>query len=687
MLLRRILFTTWAILIAASACAQEWSGPVRGSWVRPDGRAQAGDVTLASPGGAGCEIVVTADEHTAVRQAAAFLASDIEKISGHKPPIVVQPSGQRVAIRLVTLGQGRNVPADISRQRLDGKWEAYQVRTIANAVWLVGSDFRGTAFAAYTLSERLGIDPLYLWTGYTPAKQPTLVLKLTDFIADPPTFKYRGFFHDDEDILPRPFDEKGYPLQTGTVPRVWYERFFETALRLRFNMVAPYVRVQRPFEIQKTASDWGLIYTSHHYDTLVSNPWGFQRFGLAAARSAGTDWDWFNNRQGLLNFWRGGVLENRDLDVYWPVGLRGTQDRSYTFPDGTSDDVKNKAYREAIDAQVDMVKSLLPKDKTPLFHFTLYTEMLPQYLTGTLDVPGDVTIVWTDDNDGRMRALPTAQDRWKHGVYYHLAYFSTNTQRTKQISHLITPMRVEEEFRKIVDAGATEYMLVNVSELREFVMEARMLAEITWDAKTAFAKPDAATRFVDWWSREYFGDAIAADVARAYRDYYELLPSWDQIAVGANAVVQSLGALEAKLSNRTLPQPQSDIRASLTGRRAAYGRVLQSMGETAAKLTGERRQFFSEHVMFPLLVDARQTAAALNLQNALAAADPSETRLQSILAWWELRALEGDIRDAERAPFEDWYRQTWIRDENSPYNVHRSYQRTLSFLIEHYLRP
>jgi hypothetical protein len=435
----------------------------------------------------------------------------------------------------------------------------------------------------------------------------------------------------------------------------------------------------------------------------VSNPWGFQRFGLAAARNAGTDWDWFNNREGLLNFWRGGVMENRDLDVYWPVGLRGTQDRSYTFPDGTSDDVKNKAYREAIDAQVEMVKRLLPKDKTPLFHFTLYTEMLPQYLTGRLDVPSDVTIVWTDDNDGRMRALPKAKDQWRHGVYYHLAYFSTNTQRTKQISHVITPMRVEEEFRKVVDAGATEYMLVNVSELREFVMEARMLAEITWDAKTAFAKPDAANRFVDWWSREYFGDAVAADVARAYRDYYQLLPSWDQIAVGANAVVQTLAALDARLSGGTRSAQPASSRVSAEGpqpttppvvdpallqlRAAAYGRLLTDMGDTAAKLTGERRQFFSEHVMFPLLVDARQTTAALSLQKALAATDPSDTRLQSILAWWELRALEADIHDAERAPFEDWYRQTWIRDKDSPYNVHRSYQRTLSFLIEHYLKP
>src|SRR5262249_30467242 len=154
---------------------------------------------------------------------------------------------------LVTLTDAAVLPQGIARQKLAGQWEAYQVWTTNNAVWLVGSDFRGTAFAAYTLSERLGIDPLYLWTGYEAEKRSTLILKQTDFFTGPPTFKFRGFFHDDEDILPRPFDENGYPLQTGTVPRLWYERFFETALRLRMNMVAPYVRVQRPYEIQKMA--------------------------------------------------------------------------------------------------------------------------------------------------------------------------------------------------------------------------------------------------------------------------------------------------------------------------------------------------------------------------------------------------------------------------------------------------
>lgn len=684
-----------ALITAAPARAQEWSQPVRGSWVEADGVARNGDVVLAGAG-AGCEIVVAATEHSAVQQAARFLAGDLEKITGVGVPIVRRPSGRRAAIHLVTVTGGRLLPAAIGRRRLQGQWEAYDIHTIGNAVWLTGADFRGTAYAAYTLSERLGIDPLYIWTGYAPVRRTTLVLRRTDFHADPPTFKYRGFFHDDEDILPRPFDENGYPLQTGTVPRVWYERFFETALRLRMNMVAPYVRVQRPFEIQKLASDWGLVYTSHHYDALVSNPWGFTRFGLAAARHAGTDWDWFRNRDGLLNYWRGGVLENRQLDVYWPVGLRGTQDRSYTFPEGTSEEVKNKAYRDAIDAQVRMVKQLLPAGKTPLFHFTLYTEMLPQYQSGKLDVPRDVTIVWTDDNDGHMRALPQQKDQWKHGVYYHLAYFSTTTKLTKQISHLVTPMRVEEEFRNIVNAGATEYMLVNVSELREYVMEARLLAEITWDARTAFAQPDGGDRYVRWWSREYFGAEAADEAARAYRGYYQMLSSWDQIAVGANAVADALTKLATGRSGRPGPDsgggatntpPAGDVVSTLERRSAAYDSLLQQVAAAGARMNTEQQQYFYEHVTFPLLVDARQTSAAVKLYRALGEADPAAAKRWSLLAFDDLKALEDDIRRAERPPFENWYRKTWIRNDDSPYNVHRSYERTRAYLVANYLKP
>src|SRR5438552_10555988 len=245
----------WLVPAGGAAQADPWAAPVGGSWVRT-GPGGGGAVVLASRD-SGDEIVVGAAENLNVRQAAVFLAGDIEAISGYRPPIVTTPiptpPAGRTSIRLVTVGNG-TLPAAIDAGTLRGQWEAYRVVTAPRTVWLVGSNPRGTAFAAYTLSERLGVDPLYLWTGYVPEHRDPLILKDTRFAQGPPAFRYRGFFHDDEDILPRPFDARGYPLQTGDVPLAWYRRFFETALRLRMNMVAPYVRVHRRFEVQQLAS-------------------------------------------------------------------------------------------------------------------------------------------------------------------------------------------------------------------------------------------------------------------------------------------------------------------------------------------------------------------------------------------------------------------------------------------------
>ena len=155
------------LVVAISAFAQSapWTGTVRGSWVET-GTAAAGDVTLAAPDSV-CQIVVADDENSAVHQAAEFLAGDIEKISGHKPAIVKTASDDKVNIRLVTLGLGQ-VPGAIGAASLQGQWESYRVVTDDRNVWLAGSNARGTAFAAYTLSERLGIDPIYIWSGYRP---------------------------------------------------------------------------------------------------------------------------------------------------------------------------------------------------------------------------------------------------------------------------------------------------------------------------------------------------------------------------------------------------------------------------------------------------------------------------------------------------------------------------------------
>src|ERR1035437_11155204 len=73
--------------------------------------------------------------------------------------------------------------------------------------------------------------------------------------------------------------------------------------------------------------------------------------------------------------------------------------------------------------------------------------------TAAFDLPPDVIVVWPDDNDGHMRALPAELGKWKHGVYYHLAYLGGRL--TKQLTNTVVPSTVAEQFDKIVKSGAT----------------------------------------------------------------------------------------------------------------------------------------------------------------------------------------------------------------------------------------
>ena len=664
------------MVCAASAQTQPWGAVLRGSWVQT-GRAGAGDVILAG-NETTVRIVVAADENSAVHQAATFLAGDIEKISGHRVPIVGEPAGNGPAIHLVTFGHA-GIPAAIDTTTLQNQWESYRVVTLGRDVWLVGSNPRGTAFAAYTLSERLGIDPLYIWTGYAPAHHDPLVLRQTNFTQGPPAFRYRGFFHDDEDLLPRPFDANGYPLQTGDVPLDWYKRFFETALRLRMNMVAPYTRVHRRYEVQKLASDWGLYYTSHHYDILVSNPWGFERFNLAAERGVRPEYNWFTNREGMLTFWRGGVLENRDLDVIWPVGMRGTADRPFVFPDGTSDTQKTATFAEVIRRQVQMVRDLMPIDRRPVFHFTMYSEMLPQYQKNpaAFDLPEDVIIVWPDDNDGHMRGLPESLGKWKHGVYYHLAYLGGNL--SKQLTNTVVPQVVAGQFEKIVKAGATEYMLVNVSELRDYVLGARMLADITWDAPAIYAAPDPARRYTAWWSREYFPSSARA-AESAYEEYFAALHVPDQLWFASEAIQNLVGDLYKKVGSEPVAPFDPEKLAQLRARGKQLDSALAAEARAEAGMPVSEARFFSVDVALSLDVAERQTQAALKLYDALQAKDTAGMWRLAREARATLEQLETELHRAEYPPFDRWYEESWIRTAQSSNNPHRPYEQVREFI-------
>src|SRR5690606_19119540 len=87
-------------------------------------------------------------------------------------------------------------------KELDGKWESYRVETIDENLIIAGSDERGTMFGIYHfIEEYLDVDPLYFWKDREPEKREELAWEDIYLQQDEPSFKYRGLFINDEDLL------------------------------------------------------------------------------------------------------------------------------------------------------------------------------------------------------------------------------------------------------------------------------------------------------------------------------------------------------------------------------------------------------------------------------------------------------------------------------------------------------
>ena len=228
----------------------------------------------------------------------------------------------------------------------------------------------------------------------------------------------------------------------------------------------------------------------------------------------------------------------------------------------------------------------------------MYSEMLPEYQRNpaAFDLPADVMIVWPDDNDGHMRGLPSGLGRWKHGVYYHLAYLGGNL--TKQLTHTVGPSVIAEQFDKIVKSGATEYMLVNVSEVRDYVMGARMLADITWDAPAIYATPDPAGRYTAWWSREYFGAGTNSEEAakaanEAYHQYFALLDVPEKLWQAPDAIEDLLDRLYLKVAGKAYPPVDSETMARMHSRNRQLQDALEAVTRAERLMPRAQQQFFS----------------------------------------------------------------------------------------------
>jgi hypothetical protein len=99
------------------------------------------------------------------------------------------------------------------------------------------------------------------------------------------------------------------------------------------------------------------------------------------------------------------------------------------------------------------------------------------------------------------------------GVYYHVAMMNG---RANQLTEMVPVERIYSELGRYQRAGATEYFLVNTSDVRPVAMTIRASMDAVWKG----AEGRNADEFYREWATEEFGAKAAPALVEFYKAYF-----------------------------------------------------------------------------------------------------------------------------------------------------------------------
>jgi hypothetical protein len=460
------------------------------------------------------QVVVTSDvtllesphESLPVRLAAQDLQHDLARVFGVAPRIVTRRSeagpvtimiGEEAQIPTGMRPGGASRPESFSISVRRADWNP-----AAHAIVLTGPDIRGTMYAIYQFSQDyLGVDPMDYWTDQEPRRRSRIVLP--DSLArvfPPPVFKYRGFFINDEDLLtgwaPGKSGRSGISLAV-------MNRIYETVLRLKGNMVVPGTWIFPSDPQIRLAGERGLILTQHHAMPL----------GVNVARwPAHVPYDYSTHPQILERAWKDAVAAyDPHQEILWSLGLRGLSDTSYASMDPSvvgNDKRLGMLISKAIATQMRIVRTSHPEAR---FVTDFWQEGARLMHEGYLKIPRGVIRVWADTGYG----IP--QDGGDlapgEGVYYHVAMLNG---RANHLTEMVPVRRIYSQLGRYIEAGATSYLLLNTSNIRQVAMTTRAVMDVAWRGVPA----GGADGYYERWAAQEFGASAAAAVAKVYEAYF-----------------------------------------------------------------------------------------------------------------------------------------------------------------------
>lgn len=470
-------------------------------------------------------------EEGCLQLAVADLAGDIERICA------VRPAHKRFLPRdedgFVLIGNVQNpvFRAEAERHGLDmasleGRWEAYRIQTFGENdqnLLLCGSDERGAMWAVYEFTESfLGIDPVGFWTDHEPERRACLEFEAINHEDAPKTFRYRGWFLNDEDLLTewkngggkRYIDYRFY--QQVMHPDVM-ARVLETALRLKQNLIIPasFLDIANPAEenLVRMAAGRGLFVTQHHIEPLGVSHFALENYWKS--RGVETPPSFVTERDKIMETWtwyarKWAAYGDR---VLWQLGLRGRGDRAVWNSDPNvpdTDEGRGALISEAMECQRKIVAEATGRNDF-VCSTTLWAEGTALHQAGHLKFPADTIVVFADNLRIHSRGLKAYAHQWasdfysvqrqpqlQYGIYYHVAVWSPGP-------HLAQGVPVEKIatcFEQAVEKGDTAYAITNVTNIREVIVGLSAVAALTHD-QASFK----TNKFLNTWCARQFGPA------------------------------------------------------------------------------------------------------------------------------------------------------------------------------------
>ena len=425
------------------------------------------------------QIVIENTALPGVKRVANYVAEDMRKVFGSSNAVIIEDNvdtdklnGHSVVV--ATLGYSSAADA-INTASIAGKREVYLYTVYNNALWIVGSDKRGTIYGLFHLSELMGVSPFVNWGDVIPRNLPSVELDDKDMIVSKePSVRFRGFFINDE----WPAFGNWCTKRFGGFNAECYEKVFELLLRLKGNYLWPAMwsaqfNLDGPgIENARLADEMGVVMGMSHHEPCNRNGEEY-KYVRGPQSIYGDDWNFVRNREGITRFWKDGLLRNAEFENVITVGMRGEADSTILGHEATLKDnieylkdvlrTQEKLIKECVNEDIDSVPRMLAlyKEVEPFF----YGDENTQGLMDSPELEG-VTLMLCDDNFGNLRTLPTEhmrKHRGGYGMYYHFDYHGSPISY-EWVNSTYLP-KVWEQMGIAYDNGIRDLWIVNVGDI------------------------------------------------------------------------------------------------------------------------------------------------------------------------------------------------------------------------------